>query len=144
MQLTEYQASQLARAAADVADYLLAMKVDLYQSDIVITPDTLLATFTAAVATFTGYAQKTVTWATPTIADDGTVEVIGTVPKWQPTDAATPNVIYGIYCTEAVGGALLFAGRFETAPLPMGSALQQITITLRYRPADKSLCTYVS
>lgn len=145
MQLNEYQASQLARAAADVAGYLAAMKVDLYQTDIDLATFPPIATFTAEIANFTGYAQGVVTWDTPSVADDGTVEVLGAVPQWRPTDAVTPNNVYGIFCRAAAGGgALLFTGRFDDAPEPMASALDQITITIRYRPADRSLCVVVS
>lgn len=144
MELTEFQASQLARAADDIAGYLDGLKVDLYQTAIAFGPTTPLATFTAAVCTYTGYAQGVVTWSTPTLADDGTVEVLGTLPVWRPTDGVTPNVAWGIYAHSGVGSVLYFAGQFDGAPLPMQSALQQITVTLRYRPATRTLAVVVS
>jgi len=144
MELLEFQASQLARADADIADYLLALKADLYQTEIDILPETPVGDFTAAIATFTGYAQKTVTWGVPSVADDGTVEVVGTYTEWRPADGVTPNNIWGVFFRAAVGGALLFAGQFDGAPLPMNNALNAITITIRYRPASKSIVVVVS
>src|SRR5690242_7319844 len=124
MNLQEYAANQTERALIDTttAGALLAAKIDLYKTDVTITPNNVLTDFNAHVADFTGYAQGTITWNTPTIADDGTVEVIGTVPMWAPTDAVHPNMIYGCYITLAVGGALAYAGRFDTAPVPMENA----------------------
>lgn len=144
MDLLEFQASILARAAADIADYLAAMHLDLYQTPIVITPQTPVATFTAALATYTGYAQGVVTWLAPSVSDDGTVEVAGTIPEFRPTDGVTPNVIYGVFCRAAVGGALLFAAAFDNGPLPMENALNAILLTVRYRPSTRSVCVVVS
>lgn len=144
MILLEFQASQLARATDDVAGTLLGLKADLYQEPVDITPATPLATFTAVIANYTGYAQGAVTWEVPSVADDGTVEVIGNFAVWRPTDAVTPNNIWGIFFRAAIGGALLFAGQFDGAPLPMANALQQIAITLRYRPATNSVVVTVS
>jgi len=144
--LTDFQAWTLERALLDTttAGGLLDATVDLYQTPIAVTPETPLATFTAAVATFTGYAQGVVTWELPTVADDGEVEVIGTLPIWRPTDGVTPNQIYGMFIRLDVGGSLAMAGQFDTPPLPMISALDSIICTLRYRPASGTLVVTVS
>lgn len=144
MILLEFQLSQLDRAAADIAGYLLGIKANLYQTPVAISQSTPLSAFTAAVATFTGYTAHVVTWDTPSVADDGTVEVLGSFVAWRPTDGVTPNVIWGVYITDGAGALLYFAGQFEDAPLPMGGALDQITIVMRYRPADKSLIVTIS
>lgn len=144
MLLYETQSSQLTRAGEAIAAYLLGLKADLYKTPIDLTTNPPLATFQAAIADYAGYAQGVVTWDTPSVSDDGTVEVIGTYDQFRPTDSVNPNGIWGVYFTAAIGGALVFFGQFDTAPLPMASALNQITITLRYRPADQSIVAYVS
>lgn len=146
MNLTEFQGSQLARALADTiaGGPLLGLLVDLYQTPIAITPLTPLATFLAAIATFVGYAQGTVTWALPSVADSGEVEVVGSLATWRPTNSVTPNQIYGAYASLAAGPTLALAGQFDTAPLPMVSNLDLIIATVRYRPSGTSMINYVS
>lgn len=147
--LTENQASQLARAlqdtqAATAAGYLHLAHLHLYQSPIAILPTTPLATFSAAVATFTGYADQALVWDVPGVADDGTVECVATPLIFRPTDAVTPNIIYGAYITDTAGANLYIFGEFDGAPLPMQNALQQIIVVVRYRPATDSIVITVS
>lgn len=146
MLLTEFRQMTLERALLDTttAGGLVAGLIDLYQTPIAITQLTPLATFTAAVATYVGYAQGVITWALPSVSVDGNVEVVGTVPVFRPTNAVTPNQIYGAYITLAVSGDLAFAAQFDTAPLPMISNLDLIELTVRYRPASQSLIVYIS
>lgn len=144
MELVEFQASQLARAAADIADYLANLKVHLTRSEITIDPNTILADLTAVEATYTGYVLATVTWLDPSVADDGTVEVNSTPIEFRPTGTTVTNNIYAAYCVAAVGGDLLFAGPLDGAPLPMSSALSSIILVVRYRPAAKSLTVVIS
>jgi len=144
--VTENQASQLARALADtraLSPYV-GLLIDLYKAPIAYVPTTPLATFTAQTADFVGYAQGTVTWSLPTVAQDGTVEVVGALPIWRPTNAVTPNLIYGFFATLAVGGDLAFFGQFDLAPLLMQSALNQLEMTVRYRPATSSIVVTVN
>lgn len=138
---TEYQASQLERGLIDTttAGALLGLKVDLYQSNVAITPNTLLATLVAQIATFGGYAQGVVTWDLPSLDGTGAVVVVGNLTVWRPTDAVTPNNIFGCYATLAVGGALAFAVHLDEAPVSMASALNQLQLVFRYYPAAKSL-----
>lgn len=123
---------------------LAGLKCDLYQTDVVLNPWPGDAALTAAVATYHGYAQATVTWGTPSQADDGSYECIGEVPVFQPTDAVTPNNIYGAYFTKAGGGAIMRAFRLDNAPAPMDTALRTITLILRYRPETGSIGITVS
>lgn len=138
MILREFQKSKLLRAADSIAASLLAAKLGLYQTLIDIAPDTPLATFTAAIATYAGYATATLTWGTPSVADDGTVESLSASVTFRPTDAVTPNAIYGLWIMDSTSTFLLFAGQFDGAPLPMQSALQIIRLTVRFRPADNT------
>lgn len=139
--LIETQDAQLARATVDTiaGGSLLGLKVDLFQTDVPVLPSTPLADYLAAIADFVGYAQKTVTWGTPSVSADGTVEVIGTMSAWRPTNAVTPNVIYGLFARDTTAADLYYAARFDGAPLPMGTSLNEIIATLRYRPATQSL-----
>lgn len=141
--LTEFQSSLLARALADTTGYLVGMKVDLFQTPISITPTTPLATFTAAVATYTGYAQHVMVWDLPSLDINGQVQVVGTAVVYRPTGTAIGNSIYGCYCTDAVSGDLLFAGAIDGAPAPMNSAVNQIQLQVIYRPASNSITVTV-
>lgn len=144
--LTEFQQATLDRALADTKALspFVGLKADLCQVDVPINQATLLATLVAGIATYTGYAQGVVTWALPSVSAEGIVEVVGTMTVFRPTDGVTPNVIYVIYFTESVSGALAFAQRFDNAPLSMGSALNQIEVTIRYRPATQSIIVVVN
>jgi hypothetical protein len=131
--------------ADSIAGSLLTPTVDLYQSDVALNPWPGDAALIAAVATFAGYAQGIVTWGTPSQADDGTYEVVGTMPVWRPSDSVTPNNIYGCYFRETGGGGTInLAARFDNAPLPMDSALRTITVVIRYRPQTDTLVISVS
>lgn len=131
--------------ADSIAGSFAGLLADLYQADVPLSPWPGDAALTAQVATFAGYAQGVITWGTPSQADDGTYEVVGTFPVWRPSNAVTPNNIYGIYFTEAgMGGGLMGAARFDNAPLPMTNALQTITVVLRYRPQTGSIVISVS
>jgi len=118
--------------AAGALDGLL---VDLFQDDITPTRTTPLSTYTDAVANYDGYAQGSATWGIPSRADDGTIEVLGPVAEFRPMSDDTPNTIFGLYTTLG-DGSLGFAARFDNAPIPMQDALDQITVTLRYRPTN--------
>jgi hypothetical protein len=144
MQVIVTPAFKLALAANGVASpaalgVLFGAKMDLCKVDAPLSPTIPLATLTAGIANFTGYAQGTVTWDAPSVAGDNTVEVVGNMPLWRPSDAVTPNVIFDWFMTAAVGGALLMMARFDGAPLPMGTALNQIQLVMRWRPSDNSI-----
>lgn len=135
-QLFEFQASQVARATADIAGPLLALKVDLMKMPpIAITPSTVVGDLTAKIADYEGYAQGTVTWDDPSLDANGAVEVVGTAIVYRPTGDATPNQIWGAFCRASVGGALLFAGSIDGAPIPMNTELNQLQVQIVYKPA---------
>jgi len=143
MDLTNTTKFELALAllATDVGGTLAGAKVRLFINDALPVPASVVGDFDPA--TYTGHADKTITWLTPSIADDGHVEVIGTVPEFRPTDAVTPNTVFGAIIIDA-GPVMLLGGRFDDAPLPMESALDSIVITVRYRPDDQSIAVVVS
>jgi len=120
----------LADVVTAVTGELTGAEVELFQNDILPTPETPLGDYT--LATYDGYAAQAVTWLAPSVADDGSVELVGTVPEWRPTGSVTPNVIYGMLLLTA-GGALRAALRFDDAPIPMGSTLDSLITTIRFR-----------
>ncbi len=149
MILIETQASQLARALSDTVGvaavgYLDGATVDTYQTQISLSPSTTLAELDAAINDYAGYAQGTIVWQVPVVADDGTVEAIGTCAVFRPTDATDPEVSWGCYIVNAAATAVLFMGQFEGAPLSMASAVNSISLTFRFRPASNSLVVVVS
>ncbi len=143
-QLFEFQKSQLVRALNDTAGELLGALLGLYQAPIDINQGTPLATFTAAIATYTGYAAQAIVWGLPSVNQAGEVEVQGIGLIFRPTDAVAPNSVWGIYITDSTGADLYFAAQFDAPPIPMVSALDQITIVIRYKPATQSFAVVVS
>lgn len=142
MDLIGNNAADLALMADTIGGTLDAMLVDLYQNDFAASRGTVLADLT--VATFSGYAQKTVTWLGTSISDDGNPEAMGTMSEWRPNATTITNEIFGLYATAAVGGALLFCARFDDAPLPMATVFDTILCTLRYRPTNGGLVATLS
>lgn len=145
MTLTETQASALARALSDTVTpaALFGAICQLFQTPITITPNTPLATFTAAVATYSGYASATIAWSTPSLSNEGIVEVLGTMTVFKPTGSTITNGIYGLYITDSGGTDLLFAGQFDNVPISMESTLDKIAVTIRYRPQEKTIVAYI-
>lgn len=84
--------------------------------------------------TYTGNGDEAITWNAPSVSDDGTVEVVGTLGEFRPTDAVAPNDVFGAIILDG-GGGLLDAVRFPAGPLPMNSALDSILLVVRWRPS---------
>jgi hypothetical protein len=103
-----------------------------------------LADLVAGKATYTGYVQGVITWLAPSVADDGTPEIVGTIPEFRPTDSVTPNTIYGVYILNAGGTKVYFAGPMNSGPVPMGGVLDSLLITLRIRVTAQGLLVVTS
>jgi len=131
----------IATELIDTGNLLDAAEVRLFTNDIQPTAENVVGDFTAP--TYTGAGDEAVTWLAPSIADDGTVEAIGTLGEFRPTDAVTPNTVYGAILLSA-GGAYLMGARFEDGPLPMESAADAILLTMRYRPGENSIGVVIS
>lgn len=144
METMEFQALRLGMAVDTIAASLAGAKVGLTLADVPLNAGTVIGDFVTAKATFAGYAKKSVTWLAPSVADDGTVEVVGTVGEWRPTDGVTPNLIYNLWLEDSGAAILFMAGRFDGAPLPMQNALDSIVVTLRWRPVSNTLVVVVS
>jgi len=130
-----------AAAAADViAGHLAAATVHLGQTNMTVDRNTTKAEMTAAEATYSGYAAETITWLAPSIGSDGEVEVVGIVGEFRPTSSVITNSIYTAYILSAVGGTpLCFVARFDNAPIGMGTTLDSIVVTVRWRPRTGGL-----
>jgi hypothetical protein len=134
------------RVAADViAGDLATATVHLGKSNMTIDRNTTKADLTATEANYTGYAAEAVTWLAPSLADDGNIEVVGTVGEFRPTDAVVDNAIYTLWVLSATTGTpLCFAALFDDGPLPMAGPLNSIVVTLRWRPETGGLVAVVS
>lgn len=142
--LQQYEALELGQAADAIAATLAGALVGLTKAQVAVNRSTTKAALEAVKCTYTGYAPEVITWGIPTRADDGVIEVVGSVGVFAPTDAAAPNDAWAVYIYGAAAGPLMFAAQFPGAPLPMQSALDQITILVRYRPATGSIAVVVS
>jgi hypothetical protein len=143
-----YRALDLGIAADGVASgshtgTLVGAKIGLTMSDVPIDDSTTVTALNSASATFTGYGMGSVTWGVPSVSSDGTVKVLGQCPIFRPTDGVTPNNIFDAYVTDPAGD-LLFAGRFDTAPIPMIDAHSFIEITLEWLPETGAASSVVS
>lgn len=128
-------------ALTDTDGLLDGALVRLFINDVQPVVTSVVGDFTAA--TYTGHADKEITWLAPSISDDGIPEVIGTVPEFRPTDSVLPNTVFGALLLDA-GHIMMEGGRFEEGPLPMESALDAILITVRLRFDMVSMMAVVS
>lgn len=124
-----------------VTGTLIGATMELFTSNTNPTEDSVAADFTMAL--FTGHAAKTVTWLAPDVADDGSIEVMGTVPEFRPSDGVVPEMVYGAVM---LNGAAVFLGacRFGSGPLPMESDLDNIILTPRVRISAGGLVEVIS
>lgn len=142
MDLVPSQAFSLGVTADAIATTLDACKVKLFQNNIVPGPNTILGDYTEA--TYSGYAAEAITWSDPTIADDGSIEVIGIVGEFRPTSSVVVNSIYGLLLVDTTGAILYAGARFDAPPLPMNSVLDAIVPTLRVRITPGGIVAVVS
>jgi len=123
----------IAALADAIAGEMDAATLDLYQNNLVFDPDTVVLG-DLTVADYSGYAQVDLTWAAPSVSDDGNVETQSNQATFRPTGTVITNQIYGYYVKNA-GGDLIGGGTFEGGPLPMESALDVIKLTVVARPS---------
>lgn len=116
-----------------VAADLATPDLHLTKSALTIDRETTLAELDAIEADYSGYAVEVGAWSVVTISDDGKIEYQCIVPEFRPNATTITNNIFGWYMTKTGTGELLMAGSFEEAPIPMGSALNNLIITPRWR-----------
>jgi hypothetical protein len=145
MQLLEFTAQQLLRCADDIAGSMAGCKLGLYKTQLDINQNRVLADFVAAKATFTGYVKTALVFDDPSISDDGFVEAVAGALPFRPTDSLGGNqIMYGCWIEDSTAAILMFAGQFDEPFPPMNGPLDSLQVTVRYRPADKSLVVVVS
>lgn len=132
---------ELAYLADLVAGAWAGAEVELFKSNTEVGRNVALGEFT--LANYDGYAAEAVTFLAPSLADDGTPEVIATVGEFRPTGAVTPNDIYGILVLGALG-EMLYQARFPDGPYPMDGLLTSILVTLRFRYGEGGLVVSIS
>lgn len=138
---TNTEALAVLLALTDTGGVFDGAKVRLFVNDVQPTVDSVVGDFT--VTTYAGHGDELITWLTPSISDDGFPEVIGTVGEFRPTDAVTPNTVYGAIIIDGTS-VMMEGGRFDDAPLPMESALDSILVTVRLRFLDDSIMVVIS
>jgi hypothetical protein len=131
------QAYDLDASANVIAGALALDTVQLIQTNLALDRNTTLADVLAAIPTYVGYAAGVITWLAPSIADDGSIEVVGTVPEFRPTNSVTPNSIFGAALINAAGNKLHAVSSLDGAPIPMASALNSILLTVRYKVSEQ-------
>lgn len=119
--------------------YTLAISwsLRLFKNDVVPSEASVVSTFT--IADFTGYSSSTATgWGAPTMSGGKAVSlgllrtfVVG-------TPVVTTNNIYGYYIVESNTGLLIYAERFDPAPIAMNILGDTITITPRLTLASEA------
>jgi len=124
-----------------VTGALVTAEIELFTNNFQPTRSSVIGDFD--LPTYTGYAAEAVTWLAPSVSDDGQVEIIGTAGEFRPTDAVTPNTVYGMLVTDGVT-KVHYAARFPDGPLPMEDALDAILLTLRARIPAAGICAVVS
>jgi hypothetical protein len=136
----------LGDVAASVAavGFLDAAHAHLTMIDVPIDRTTLLTDLSNASANFDGYLPGNVDWQLPSLADDGTAEVLGTVPIFRPTGSHNANGIFDLYLTNNTDDSLWACGRFDLAPLPMATPFNTILVTIRWRGGKLSIVDVVS
>lgn len=119
--------------ALAVAGFMATPDLHLTKAALTIDRDTVVADLDAIEADYSGYAVEVGAWSVVTISDDGKIEYQCVVGEFRPNASAVANTIYGWYMTKTGTGELIMAGSFDEAPIPMGSALDNLVITPRWR-----------
>lgn len=113
----------------DLQTFLAGSKVKLFQNNVLITVNTLKSELT--VATFTGYADQTITATGDPVIDPINGGISITMPsfQWTTGDPTTvTNTIYGFWL-ETAGGDLILAGNFDD-PINMTEPFQGIPLMI--------------
>jgi hypothetical protein len=122
----------LANATQQQAAFADTM-VHLFQSTFVPTPSNVLADYTAAEATYTGYMALAMTaWLDPILSPGSGFMIQSPEVQFSTgdTDPATPNLIGGCYLVDA-DGALRMTVIFASV-IPMELAYQGIPLSFVY------------
>lgn len=112
------QASTRAALTAALPTLLNGGSLKTYSNDFTPNEQTLLAAFTESA--YGGYAAKVIaTWGAPFNAPGGGAKSIAPSQQFNGNGAGPNESVYGWYYVDSTG-ALVEAGRFADAPIPMG------------------------
>jgi hypothetical protein len=99
----------------------------------------------AFIGGYTGYGDGTMTFTAPYTPGSGGVAAISNTAIFRPTDAVTPQNMWGAVLTDSGSTSVFAAGRFDAPPLPMTNALDQIEMSIVFNPATSNFgCNVVS
>lgn len=144
MDLIQTQAFDLDVATAEIAGTLDGALLCLTKTSATLDKDTTLAALELIEADYNTYARTAIIWGDPSVSDDGQVEVVGSVAEFRPTDALAPNQVFGVFILDTTEAKVYFVGALDGAPLGMNTTLDSLILTVRYRPATRSLIVIVS
>ena len=101
--------------------------IKLYQNNITPAESDTAATYT--VATFTGYAQATLTGASWTVTGGAPSSATYAQQTFTSTAGSQSQNIYGYYLVRATSGVLAYAERFSDGPYLIVNNGDQIKVT---------------
>ena len=103
------------------------VKLKLYQSNT--TPGETDTTSTYTEATFTGYAEKTLTGASWTVTNADPSEASYAEQTFTSSAGSQNQAVYGYYVTNSAGTVLLWAERFTDGPYTIVNNGDAIKVT---------------
>lgn len=102
----------------------------LYQNNV--TPAETDAAAAYTVATFTGYADITLTPASWTVTEGAPTEAAYPQQTWTSSAAQTLQNIYGYYLTRVTSGRIAWAERFPSGPYGIANNGDNVKVTPKY------------
>lgn len=106
------------------------VKLKLFQSNT--TPGETDTTATYTEATFTGYAEKTLTGASWTVTNADPSEASYAAQTYTSSAGSQNQSVYGYYVTNSAGTVLLWAERFTDGPYTIVNNGDTITVTPKF------------
>lgn len=118
--------------AEEMQTALAASSARLFQSSLTPDPSTLLAAYTAAIATFSGYASKTIDFNDPILAEGSGFMIQSEWIQWafDPTPGTPTNEVKGVYLVDAGGDIRLTVIFDDLVPFQVDGQGLGINLTL--------------
>ena len=102
--------------------------MNLFTANLTFTPQTPLATFTAAIPTYADYAAIACPFGTPYRRAAGGIAINTGMIEWQESSTITSVLIYGYFITDSGAANWLSAELFVGGPLPLIDALSAVLV----------------
>lgn len=104
----------------------------LYKNNVTPSPSDTIATYTPG--DYDGASSLAVLWPNaPFSSGPGEAFMFGQTLIYQPTGITTPNMVYGIYVIDTVNVRLIYAMRFDAAPVAIGGNLDALPVVPTWR-----------